>query len=333
MKVLFAPADYQGTAYYRMFLPFSAVKDKFDCTYRTNIRANDQDMKEADLVIIQRQHLDATIKLVKRYKNEKVFLFEIDDNYWAIECEEVAKYWTAERIKGMEELMSECHGILTSTETMVDIVSKFNPNVTLVPNFITGPNKTIKPLKKKPRTIRIGWAGGTAHLVDFTDEIISAIKSIRRIYKGKVQFIFMGYVPPKLVGHVMYYPFVDPFDWINTLHSMGLDIGIIPCKDTPFNKCKSNLKFLEYSHAGIATIASPVDPYIRHIPENTKLLVNKKNTYQSWLNTIQRLIEDIDLRQRLIKNSKEFVDTNYLLKDHKDYFSTLYQSAYQKYRI
>jgi len=331
LRVLFAPADYQGTAYYRMFLPYQAVKDVFSCTYRLNIRERDRDFQEADLVVLQRQHYPATVELVKNYKKEKVFIFELDDNYWDIGCDIVAEYWTPQKLKIMEEIMSECHMVTTSTEPLVDLLTKFNPNVEVVPNFVIDPQQEVVPPKKKSDTLRIGWAGGTAHMVDFTPDIISAIKTTRRLYRDKVQFVFLGYVPPELVGHVYYHEFVNPEKWISSLHSMALDIGIIPCSDTPFNKYKSNLKFLEYSHAGIASIASAIDPYTRNIPNKCLIRVDKKNSYQSWLNAMTRLIKDTELRYRIAGDAKQFVRHNFLWEKHKKYFEQVYRSAFLKY--
>jgi hypothetical protein len=42
----------------------------------------------------------------------------------------------------------------------------------------------------------------------------------------------------------------------------GIDIGLAPLTDNPFNECKSDTKALEYAAAGIPFVASEVGPYL-----------------------------------------------------------------------
>jgi hypothetical protein len=42
---------------------------------------------------------------------------------------------------------------------------------------------------------------------------------------------------------------------------MIMDIGIIPLRDIPFNRCKSDIKGLEYAASGIPFIAQNLDAY------------------------------------------------------------------------
>ena len=48
----------------------------------------------------------------------------------------------------------------------------------------------------------------------------------------------------------------DPHEWPRWA------AGLAPLEDTPFNRAKSDLKFLEYSALGLPTVASRVTPYL-----------------------------------------------------------------------
>jgi hypothetical protein len=67
-------------------------------------------------------------------------------------------------------------------------------------------------------------------------------------------------------------------------------VGIAPLLDTPFNRCKSNLKLLEYGAVGLPTIASNVTPY----KDSPGLLIRKARS-KDWLRAL-RQFEDEDAR-------------------------------------
>jgi hypothetical protein len=84
--------------------------------------------------------------------------------------------------------------------------------------------------------------------------------------------------------------------WFTT--TVRWDIALAPLMDTPFNRCKSDLKYLDYAAVGAAGIYSRVAPYqagIRHL--ETGWLAD--NTPAAWVEALDGLIGDADLRRRL----------------------------------
>ena len=124
-----------------------------------------------------------------------------------------------------------------------------------------------------PRTtstgVRIGWGGSLGHRED--------IKWVIPVLRGtlsrhpEVTLAIMGdsslrdlfaWVPPRQFEFTFggsigaYRAFVS-----------GLDIGLGPLLPTEFNRCRSDVKFLEYTAGGALAIASALEPYagtIRH---------------------------------------------------------------------
>ena len=67
------------------------------------------------------------------------------------------------------------------------------------------------------------------------------------------------------------------------LASLGLDLALAPLEDNLFNRCKSNLKFLEYGACGYPVIASDIECY-----RGSGLPVTLvKNRYRDWLEAIR----------------------------------------------
>lgn len=87
------------------------------------------------------------------------------------------------------------------------------------------------------------------------------------------------------------------------------DIGIAPLEDNVFNAAKSELKWLEYSALGAATVASKVGPYkraIRH-DKDGKLC----GSMGAWEKAIAELIETPELRVSIAQEATQRLHDSY----------------------
>jgi glycosyltransferase involved in cell wall biosynthesis len=83
--------------------------------------------------------------------------------------------------------------------------------------------------------------------------------------------------------------------------------------DTPFNRSKSDIKFLDYSAMGAAGVYSRVPAYessVRHA--QTGLLVD--NDAGAWVQALETLLSDDDLRLGLVKNATEYLSKERILR-------------------
>src|SRR5439155_12656725 len=87
---------------------------------------------------------------------------------------------------------------------------------------------------------------------------------------------------------------------------LRVDIGLAPLHDTPFNRAKSDIKYLEYSATGAATMASPLAPYETSVHEDRGMLI-RDNTPDAWSAALGRLVDDPPWQQRLARNAYEWV--------------------------
>lgn len=91
------------------------------------------------------------------------------------------------------------------------------------------------------------------------------------------------------------------------------DIGLAPLIDSPFNRAKSEIKFLDYTAMGAVPVCSDLPPYrkIGRHEDNCMLVSNKKET---WFTALRRLILDRDLREKLHKSAMETLLSQYTLQ-------------------
>src|SRR5690606_11730665 len=101
-------------------------------------------------------------------------------------------------------------------------------------------------------------------------------------------------------GHVAYDRFVP---WMK--RELQWDFALAPLSASRFNRCKSDLKFLDYAGLSIPGIFSAVTPYAETVKHNeTGLLAGSAG---EWAEHIAALTEDLTLRHRLAEAARDLV--------------------------
>ena len=128
-------------------------------------------------------------------------------------------------------------------------------------------------------------------------------------HAGRVRFLAVG-VPlsPRLRRHSAAGEIRPPrsvarnyAEFVPFAASLALDVGIAPLQDTPFNCCKSDLKFQEYAALGVAGVYADLPPYrgrVRH-GENGLLAADR----DSWFTGLERLVGSPEFRGRLAEQA------------------------------
>jgi Glycosyl transferases group 1 len=91
-------------------------------------------------------------------------------------------------------------------------------------------------------------------------------------------------------------------------HYDGRSIALAPLADTPFNRCKSNLKTLEAGAKGLAFVASRVFPYYNAVDKHVVLYAS---TSAEWRRIFMKLIADPAFRLEQGKVLAEHVRRHY----------------------
>lgn len=215
-------------------------------------------------------------------------------------------------------------GILVSTEYLKERLQQFNSHIFVLPNslderlFTENGKRPLASRKTGARKI-IGFMGTFTHDADLM-MVLQALRKILRNHTDSIHLQLVGGFSNQAVVrsfqglplHVMQlsplnmsYPNFIP--WM--MKNLSWDVGIAPLENTIFNRCKSDIKFLDYSALGIPGIYSRVPSYegtIRHL--ETGYLV--ENTPSAWMDALGELLINNDLRTRLSLNAQEYVFSN-----------------------
>ncbi|MGB3305729.1 MAG: glycosyltransferase family 4 protein [Thermomicrobiales bacterium] len=104
-----------------------------------------------------------------------------------------------------------------------------------------------------------------------------------------------------------------------------VSIGVMPLVDSDFERGKSGLKLLQYMAVGIPVVASPVGV-------NTSIVEHGVNgflvsTEKEWLDAINLLAADAELRERMGRAGRQKVEDQYSLQSAAPRLSELLKSA------
>ncbi len=102
-------------------------------------------------------------------------------------------------------------------------------------------------------------------------------------------------------------PVRDYPEFMKALAAREWDIGICPLAHTPFNQVKTDVKWIEYTACGIATIATKGMVYDECAAEGRGLLVSSGE----WRDALQLLTDNPQLRYRMMLQAQTHLLLNY----------------------
>jgi hypothetical protein len=260
----------------------------------------------------------------------KAMVYETDDNHFQIR--KWNGYWpdVQAEIPLIERMARRADLVTVSTNPIKDAYSHLNENIKVIKNAIDPSIYTTDRTRPehggdKPRVV---YYGSTARMRDYggyPDERGKweggyAGKGIQDLRK-ELWSVFIGVNPG--TEHVIApffdeaYPYVENIrQFAETLAASHGDIGIAPLGGDEFDRCKSELHWLEYAMVGAAFIGEGFKygdaPYsvVNHGVDG--LVVRGR---QQWFDAVKSLVRSKDLREQLAGAARERVLKEYDYKD------------------
>jgi len=284
-------------------------------------------------------------------ENGKKVIYETDDLLEAVDTHNPCFHDVKKHLSVVVSMMSNADICTTTTGNLAKELKKWNKNVSVLPNCIDPDDWELR--KDGNKKVRVGWAGGTTHIVDMMI-VIDVIKQLKK--ELDFEFVIFGLAPLQWKEHIEkrkedykkgiergetptdfylktleldalfqgldfeHHAFVELKDYNKKLSELNLDIGICPLEDTRFNICKSALKFYEYAMVGTATLASKIDPYKNEVGYTAK------NRFNDWYKKLKALIIDKDLRLTLTAQQRDWVLKNRNIKNNVKDWEKVYGS-------
>ena len=357
MKVYYIGNLYDGCYQVRCLLPqIHNCWNGSEISLFSPKKTNEQIFVEAmmsDVIVFQRPMEKEKVEVVRLLKEAgKKVVFDNDDTYKPnsgvpTNMERVnAKIGKklVEMNSNIEKFIQQADLVTTTTEFLAKEYRKLNKNVIVLPNQID-PFNYEEPIKNTGDKIRVGLVGSVSsndeylHILDALDylkarddvEIVvfglpdkddARLVNMRKIYQKELEF-WEKYADERK-------PFVSMANYYETLNNLRLDLMLIPRQESYFNKCKSNIKFLEASMFEIPVIAQGFSqgdsPYDYDLDGKNGFIVK---TGESWIPTIKKLLDDKKLRQKTGKIAKKYVLKHYNIENNYKRWEEAYKTLYK----
>jgi glycosyltransferase involved in cell wall biosynthesis len=308
-------ADRAGCGTIRMMQPLDALSEATGISVKYDEGLNIKSFLPKFLVG-QRVCKDAPTRLwqhIASMDRRPRLVYELDDDLWNVDASNQPAFeWY---IKGYDRRTGTVHNVqaniaanirvadrvTVATAALAELVSKFNENVVIVPNYI--PAWVLEWERPKRDRLTIGWMGSQAHAMDWDE----AAPHIARFMKQNPEVGF------HLIGGLYRDWFKLPEEqisatgWIdgveNVWRAIDFDIALAPLRPHVFNQSKSNLKALEAAALGIPIVASDSRPYSDFVEHGrTGFLVKRDH---EWGKYLRELVNDEAMREQIGAAAKE----------------------------
>jgi len=220
----------------------------------------------------------------------------------------------------LDPLLKRSNSAICGNDYLQNWAKNHCANTHIVPTVVDT-TKYVHLKKDNSKEIVIGWIGSpsTWHYVE---KIYKPLNQVFKVHNSTILIVGSG--KDNLPGGL--FKFID---WsleseINLIQSM--DIGIMPLTEDLWSKGKCGYKLIQYMSCGLPVIASPVGV-------NKELVENGVNGFlanseEEWIEFLDILIKDPELRLKMGAKGRERVKKFYSLKVHGPRVSTIISNLF-----
>lgn len=248
-----APSD--STAFWRttFVLPYINSDDFFLVDISSSIHFNKDTFKSCDLFIFQRPFTKSHADLIMLVKGLGIkVICDYDDNLFAVDIFNPTHILYAQNAVSLTECIKMADELWVSTQSLSDEYKHINTHV-----ICNAHNDYLFPISDKKAFVpnkKVMYRGGSSHKADVYEHSDILIKIINK--NKDWTFLIMGdryeAIEMKTGGNHHIVNGMPIMTYFNYLSFENPSIMIFPLCNTPFNKAKSNISFLEATYAGAA---------------------------------------------------------------------------------
>ena len=272
-------------------------------------------VRQCDVLILAVFDPDLAPLIELRRQQGQITVFEANDFYDDVHSwDPLATRWYDRSIQTtFRQGLERCDAVQTSMPELARRWRlKTSRPVRAFPNQLID-IPPLRPARTGPLTI--GWGGSPGHFADWYQLAPRLQAWLDRrpdvhlaVMNAEFARDFLR-LPPERYRFV---PFGSLQDYFRFLDS--LDIGLAPLLPSDYNRCRSDVKFLEYASRGVAGIYADLEPYREAvIPGETGLLYL---TEDELFTGLDRLVDDAPFRESLRARAYEEVARNRRLVNH-----------------
>jgi len=210
-----------------------------------------QKIIQYDIIFMQRPFSDEALSFCSFMKNFNIPMWmDYDDNLFAVPAEnKLARMYGPETRERLKKIAALADVITVATPELKVLFDEHNSNVVIVPNAFNDFIFKERPLRHADQKM-VTWRGSDSHIYDVMS-VGDQLNQLTEEYEDW-QFLFMGFHPWYLNEgtNVFALPAMDVMLYFKNMAQMQAPVLITPLHDSDFNRCKSNIAYIEASYFG-----------------------------------------------------------------------------------
>lgn len=253
--------------------------------------------------------------------------------------------------------------ITTTTEYFKSIISENFPEskIFVFPNAISLKDSQFSITgKTKSSKLRLGITGGSSHTEDIK-QLLEFPKYLTSKQLEQIELVFCGFdtsgerIEIDENGKIISKTKIDPKDnwWFKTENKFktmlgdnyrrvetkdimkgefgkiynDIDVILVPLDNNKFNRCKSELKFIEAGFTNTAIVCSNVIPYNNFGVNGEDCLMPKEPNPKEWARVIKKILREPELLERITLYNRikviGFRNLENITKDRIEFFRSI----------
>lgn len=294
--------------------------------------------RSCDLLILSRCTSKQGVEWIAQGRSAGIpVIFHIDDDLLAVPESlgetKYKAYNNPERLKALRENVERCDLVYASTPELARRLKEHGIRTPILAGdiYCSVSSNEIGALLAPATGPVVGYMGTGGHSADFSMIMPAMIAVMDAV--PDLQFELFGTIEmPGQLAHygrrVRHLPGIKNYsEFIPSLRSLGWWIGLAPLEDNPFNRCKADTKWVEYSLAGIAVVASNMPVYSRACANGAGILASSNS---DWVNALLSLLHRPQLRSAMTEAAQEKLRESYTHECLRRQVLTVFETARQQ---
>jgi hypothetical protein len=309
-------ADLRVCGHIRAELPARNINRRLDAGVSICVKSNQNvsDVYSSDIAVFQRSSTPDVLDRIKFAKSRGVrTAYDIDDDFFSMPDQfnnPFNHFARPEILSCIRSCMEAVDVVFASTQSMADAVVKNTSqrNVIVLPNFVDFDHwaMTIPPAPTSTATV-LGWMASGCHVID--SPIIGPVVSSVLARKPSVALKTIGHPTAQWFGGTDRSGQFSSLPWMDIdqlpAAMSGMDVGLCPLADHPYNRAKSSIKALQHWSLGQPVVVSDLDPYRGLVEHGVDGFVCR--THEEWVDAIERLVDNSSMRIEMGERGREKV--------------------------
>ncbi len=294
-----------------MRLMFKHIEAKYglksEFVYLSDV--NEQAVNQSDIIIFVRPMDIFSWKIAKMAKDARHLVVTfLDDDLLNLPKSMPTIPW---RKKGLIKVLSYSDIIWSTSSYIANNYMQYTSGKRIALSDTVVREEELPDLqeRKAKDRVRIVYAAASSHASLFDKYVNPIITKLFSEFNNKIELTFVG-VHPKVDVPCEYVQGMPLMKYRQYMKDSHFDIGLAPLGNDEFSKCKYFNKYLEYTIQGIVGVYSNTEPYT-FVVENNRNGFLAENNYESWYETLKKVITDCNLRTNCLKNAVQNVMENF----------------------